>query len=128
MSSPSSPPRFQFSLRWLFVAVTCIAVLIGLGMLPFGQAIVGLLLAISLRGLLPTVAVASAIYGRGDLRAFAIGAVVVCIPLLTTELGSLSFLALVVATISQLIAMGLCGAVAVATRRWLMKQGLSDVK
>ena len=128
MSSLNSPPRFQFSLRWLLIAVTIVAVLIGLGSIPVGQGLVGLLLAISLRGLLPTVAVVSAIYGRGDLRAFAIGAVVCCVPLLTTELGPLSFSGLILGTISQLIAMGLCGAVAIATRRWLMRQEHSDVQ
>ena len=83
-----------------------------------------LLLAILLRGVLPTVAVIGAIYGRGELRAFAIGAVVCSIPVLTTELGPMSFAGLVVGTISQLMAMGLCGVVAVATHRWLARHGL----
>ena len=39
-------PRFQFSLRWLLIAVAIVAVLLGLGPFHIGQVLVGLLLAI----------------------------------------------------------------------------------
>jgi hypothetical protein len=128
MSSHTSPPRFQFSLRWMLVAVAIVAILLGLGSLSIGRGLIGLLLAISLRGVLPTIAVAAAVYGRGDVQAFAVGAVVCSIPILTTEIGSLSFTSLVLGTISQLIAMALCGVTAVATRRWVVRHGLTGGK
>ena len=128
MSNQSPAPRFQFSLRWLLISVAVVALLLGLGSFPIGQGILGLLLAVVLRRLLPTVAIVSAIYGRGDVKAFAIGAAVCSIPILTTEIGPMNFAALGIATVSQLIAMGLCGFVAVATRRWLARHGLGTWK
>ena len=104
------------------------ALVFGLGSFPIGQGLLGLLLAIVLRGLLPTVAIVSAIYGRGDVKAFAVGAAVCSIPVLTTEIGPMNFAALVLGTISQVIAMGFCGFVAVVTRRWLARRGLGSWK
>jgi hypothetical protein len=125
----SSPvPRFQFSVRWLLISVAVVAGLLALASLNVGQVILGLLFTVVLCGLLPTVAVASAVYARGDLRTFAIGAVVASIPLLTSDLGQMGFPALVVGTISQLIAMALCGAAAVVTRRWLDRHGFTREK
>jgi hypothetical protein len=98
--------------------MTVVAVLIVFGALP--------VLAILLRGLLPTVVLIAAIYGRGDVRTFAIGAFVCYVPMLTADIGPLSFSALVLGTISQLVVMGICGAAAVATRRWLVGRGLAD--
>jgi len=128
MSNQSPAPRFQFSLRWLLISVAVVALLLGLGSFPIGQGLLGLLLAIMLRGLLPTVAIVSAIYGRGDVKAFAIGAAVCSIPVLTSDIGPMNFAGLLLATISQLIAMGLCGFVAMATRRWLARHGLGSWK
>jgi len=127
MSKPDSLPRFQFSLRWMLIAVTVVAVLLGLGAFQAGQMLVGLLFAIVLRGVIPTVAVVAAIYGRGDVRAFAIGAVVACAGVLTTELGSIGTAGLVISTISQLVLTAICGIVAVATRRWLDGRGGSSI-
>ena len=63
----SSPPRFQFSLRWLLIAVTVVAVLLGLAVVSDRADDRWLvLLAVLLRGLFPTVAVVAAIYGRGE--------------------------------------------------------------
>jgi hypothetical protein len=128
MSNTSPAPRWQFSLRGLLIAVAVVAVVLGLGSFTIGQGLLGLLIAISLRGVIPTMAVVAAFYGRGDVRVFAMGAVVASVPLLTSELGSTSFPALVAGTIAHLMAMGLCGAAAVATRRWLIRQGMSDDK
>jgi hypothetical protein len=124
MSNSSPAPRFQFSLRWLLISVAVVAVVLGLATFTIGQAFIGLLLAILLRGVFPTIAVISAIYGRGELRTFAIGAVVCSIPVVTSELGPMNSAGLIVGTISQLMAMGLCGVVAVATHRWLARHGL----
>jgi hypothetical protein len=128
MSNTSPALRWQFSLRGLLIAVAVVAVVLGLGSFTIGQGLLGLLIAISLRGVIPTMAVTAAFYGRADVRSFAIGAVVASVALLTGELGSTSFPALVAGTIAQLMAMGLCGAAAVATRRWLIRQGMSDAK
>jgi hypothetical protein len=119
-------PRFQFSLRLLLAAVTIVAVLLGLGAFLTGQLLLGLMLAVLLRGVIPTMAVVTAFYGRGDLRAFAIGAVVVCVPTMTTDLGRLGFGDLVVGTVAQFVAIGFCGFVAVGVRRWLERHGLSN--
>lgn len=123
MSEFLNRPRFQFSLRGLLIAMTVVAILLGLVVFPLGQIIVGLLLAVLLRGVLPTVAVAAAIYGRGRLQAFAIGAVVSCLPILFGDLGPLSFFGLIAALVTQLVAAAVCGIVAVATREWLVRQG-----
>lgn len=128
MSNQSPAPRFQFSLRWLLVSVAIVALVFGLGSFPIGQGLLGLLLAIMLQGLLPTVAIVTAIYGRGDVKAFAIGAAVCSIPILTAEIGPMNLAGLGIATVSQLIAMGVCGFVAVATRRWLARHGLGTWK
>ena len=118
MSSPNPPPLFQFSLKWLLVAVAVIALLLGFGAFP--------LLAVLLRVLLPTVAIVAAIYSRGDVRTFAIGAAVSCIPLLTGEVGRPGISTLFLGTISQLAVMGICGVAAVVTQRWLVRRGLAD--
>jgi hypothetical protein len=130
MSSPSSLPRFQFSLRWLLIAVTIVAVLLGFLSFQIGQILVGLCVFVVLRGIVPTAALAGAIYGRGGLRAFAIGALVPCVPVLTSGAepwdrwgwGFVSGAAI------HLAAIGICGVVAVVARRGLVGQEPSDVK
>ena len=128
MSNESPAPRFQFSLRWLLISVAIVALVFGLGSFPIGQGILWMLLYVASRKLLPTVAIVTAIYGRGDVKAFAIGAAVCTIPVLTTEIGPMNFAALVLGTISQMIAMGLCGFAAMSTRRWLARHGLGSWK
>jgi hypothetical protein len=108
----------------MLIAVTAVAVLFGLFAFPFGRLVFVLLY----RGVIPTVAVVAAIYGRDDLRAFAIGAMVVCVPILTTELGPLTYWTAMEATIAELVAIGACGFAAVAARRWIMRPGGSDAK
>lgn len=122
MPDSSRVPRWQFSLRWLLVAVTLVAVALALGV--FG--LLSLLCGILLRGVLPTISAICAVYSRGDVRAFAIGAVIAFIPLLVGGTESHNFTFLVGTTLSQALAVGLCGLVAVAVRRWLVKHGLAD--
>ena len=73
-SAGTSSPRFQFSLRWLFLVTTLVAVLLGLAMI-FGNAIsqvaAGLLFVV-----FPTPLLVAIVYGRGDLRTFAMGAMI----------------------------------------------------
>jgi len=78
-ASPHQAPRFQFSLAWLLIAVTVVAVLLGVGQWfsPTVLAYVGSLLLSAVLGcILPTPFVVAALFARGDVRAFSIGALV----------------------------------------------------
>jgi hypothetical protein len=116
-------PSFQFSLKWLMTAVTGLAILLALG-IATGGIVTGFLAAVFLRGVMPTVFVVGAIYARRDWRAFSIGAVVSCVPLLTTDIGPITGLGLLAGSIMQLFVAGICGVVAVAVRRWIVGRGL----
>ena len=122
MSDSVRTSRWQFSLRWLLVAVTIFAVLLAIGV----YGLLSVLIAFILRGLLPTVAVIGAIYARGDIRAFAIGATIALLPVLVAGTNSMRFTDVAALIFSQLLMIGLCGAVAVATRRWLISHGMTD--
>jgi hypothetical protein len=119
MSSPNTPPRFQFSLRWLILTVTVVALLLGLWTIlgRFAEAVVAALVLF----VVPTPLVVAAIYGRGDLRTFSIGALV---PFVMTWLRGPApgFFSIALLLLSMLI----CGGVAVVTRRWLARRGLLD--
>jgi hypothetical protein len=104
------------------VAVTVVAVIFALLAIA-GEAFLTAPLAIFLRGVLPTIFVVCAIYGRSDLQTFAIGAVVPCVPLLTTDMGPISGSSLLAASIGQLFVSAICGVVAVAVRRWIVSLG-----
>ena len=108
----------------MLIAVTAVVVLLGLTAAPVGR----LVLVVLLRGVIPTVAVVAAIYGRDELRAFAIGAIVACVPILTTELGPLTSWTAAEATLAELVVIGACGSAAVATRRWIVRQRGSDTE
>jgi hypothetical protein len=74
---PAVRPRFQFSLFWLMVTVTVVAVVLGLGASlgpVFG--VVWYVTYFFVRCVVPTPLVICAIFGRGHARAFAIGALV----------------------------------------------------
>ncbi len=124
MSESGSPsrPRFQFSLRWLLVVVTIVAVLLGLSMI-FGHAI-SQISAIVLFVVFPTPLLVAIIYSRGDMRTFSIGAVVPWVSLIgngpPTSADWGDFLGL---GIWLFFIGGVCGAVAVATRRWIERHG-----
>lgn len=127
-SRPSFPPRFQFSLRWLFVAVTVVAVLLGLLAFQIGQGIAYLCFLFAFRTAIPAAALAGAIYGRGDLQAFAIGALVPCIPVLTSGDAAWDRWGLVFGTVLHLITVGLSGGVAMVTRRLVGRVKLPGIK
>jgi hypothetical protein len=70
---------------------------------------------------LPTPFVVCAIFGRGNLQSFAIGVLVPWAPLMM--MGFPWQNAYIWATFWLLIVGTLCGAIAVATRRWLERSG-----
>jgi hypothetical protein len=116
MSSPA-PPRLQFSLRWLFFAITGLAVFLGLSVLlgsTFAE-IVWLFVSVVLPGPL----VIAAIFGRGTIQAFAIGALV---PWIVWSFGKFplnSWGFSFAMSIYLFLACAISGGLAVATRRWL---------
>ena len=109
-------PRFQFSLWWLMVAITVVCILLFLTV-TFG-GFFGILIASVVWCAIPTPIVIFAIYARGDLQAFAIGALVPWVILLVVlrTPATTSFFA---AVIWLLPMSALCGALAAATRRWI---------
>jgi hypothetical protein len=112
-------PRFQFSMFRLMVVVTLVALLLGLAV-TFGGFINVLLISV-VGCVLPTPLVVCAIFGGKDLRAFAIGALIPWFTQITLRFpapASTAFL-----TIWLLAMGGVCGAVAIATRRWLERTG-----
>lgn len=68
-------PRWQFSLRSILVATTIVAVLLGLGALagPLFAYIASVAATVGLMVLASAIA-AGLVYGRGDVRAFCLGA------------------------------------------------------
>jgi hypothetical protein len=116
----NAPPRFQFSLWWLMIVVSIACVTLGVWeILPRG--IIGYLVVDPfILGLVPTALVTCAIYARGDMRAFAIGALVPLISVVMTRDGQLSVWAIGFWT---LFVGSMCGALAVALRRWLEFRG-----
>jgi len=67
-------PRFQFSLGWLLIAVAVVAIVLGIA--ASFRDFVGAIFIAFVCGVLPTPFVIALIYGRGDVRVFAIGALV----------------------------------------------------
>jgi hypothetical protein len=111
------PPRFQFSLRNLLIAVAVLAVLLGLFAVAGG--ILAWLLAILVVWILPTPLVVAAVYSRGDIRAFSIGALVPWVSRWTNLPIGESLVGVLESTVRLLVIAGICGAVAVSTRRWI---------
>ena len=101
-------PRFQFSLAWLLIAVTVAAILMGLA--SSFRGFIGSLLFVTVCCVLPTPFVIGAIFGRGDIQTFAIGALVPWLTLLPW-ISSMAIWLLILPLI--------CGTLAVVTRRWL---------
>ena len=114
MSAPSAPPRFQFSLRWLFLVVTVLAVLLGAWAL-FGAVLLWLVFTL----VLPAQLVIVAIYGRGALQAAAIGALV---PWLVWSIGDVPRSMSLGNLLIFLVACLASGGLAVATRAWLERR------
>jgi hypothetical protein len=106
---------FQFSLGRLMIIVTVACVLLGVWeILPPGfvdNVVIGSIVL----GVIPTVLITCSVYARGDVQAFAIGALVPWISVLITRDGPLRVWGLG----AWIFIGGLCGVVAVATRRWI---------
>jgi hypothetical protein len=108
-------PRFQFSLWWLMIAVTIVAVLLFLVTRVSG--FVGIVFVSFVVCVVPTPLVICAIYGRGDVRAFSIGAMVPWVIMLSLRFPST--MSSVFEVIWLLLMGGISGVIALATRRWL---------
>jgi hypothetical protein len=101
-------PRFQYSLAWLLIAVTVVAIVMGFA--SSFRGFIGSLLFVTVCCVLPTPFLIAAIFGRGDIRTFAIGALVPWLTLLPW-LSSMAVWLLILPFV--------CGTLAVITRRWL---------
>jgi hypothetical protein len=125
-----SRPRFQFSLRAQMILVTAVAVALGL-FVVIGWEVIWVLFHAVMYCLVPTPLVILAIFGRGELRTFSIGALVPWFsvwgqssPILVMMYGqdfrgAQIFGWLVGSTIFMLVAAAGCGAIAVLTMRWV---------
>ncbi len=113
------PMRLRFSLKWLLIAVTALCILLALSVL-FGDFL-GIMFFGVFFCVLPTPLVICALFGRGDVQAFAVGALVPWVTLIFWAASS-SFVSLV---LSLLILPAACGSIAVATRRFLTRFGAS---
>jgi hypothetical protein len=101
-------PRIRFNFAWLLIAITILAIF--LGMASSFRDFIGSLLFVTLCCVLPTPFVIAAIFARGDIQTFAIGALIPWITLLPW-MSSMAIWLLILPVI--------CGTLAVLTRRWL---------
>jgi hypothetical protein len=101
-------PRFRFNLTWLAIGV--IAAVLLMGVATSFRDFIGSLLFVSVCCVLPTPFVIAAIFARGDIQSFAIGALVPWLTLLPW-MSSMAIWLLILPII--------CGTLAVVTRRWL---------
>jgi hypothetical protein len=110
-------PRFRFSLAWLLMCVTIVALAFGLSV-TLGSLVATLLFAM-VYCVLPTPLLICAVFARGDVQAFAIGAL---IPwwTLSTWLPNASSFAM---AIWLLVMCTVCGVVGMVTRRWIRGAG-----
>jgi hypothetical protein len=110
-------PRFRFSLAWLLICVTVVALALGIS-ITLGSLVATLLFAV-VYCVLPTPLLICAIFARGDVQAFAIGAL---IPWWTsnTWLPSASSFSM---AIWLLVMCTICGVVAAITRRFVRRSG-----
>ena len=112
-------PWFQFSMFRLMVVITLIAILLGLSV-AFG-GLVELFFVSVAWCIIPTPLVVCLIYGKRDVRTFAVGALIPWAAQLAFQ--RLSTESAIAATIWLLVMGGICGAMAVATRHWLEQSG-----
>jgi len=123
---PSPPARFQYSLATLLILMTIVAFALGFMGTTLGETIV-LLVLWTLFSILPAVLVSVAVYARGDLQAFALGALVPMLPLAVngSVFGSrsASILQGLMALVGVVVLGGVCGIAAAATRRLLRGLG-----
>ncbi len=112
---PASPsrrsfllPKFRLGFAWMLVAVAIL--FLAMGAVSSFRDLIGSLFFVSVCCVLPTPLVVAAIFGRGDIQSFAIGALVpwfTLLPWMSTMAMWLLILPLI------------CGTIAVLTRRWL---------
>jgi hypothetical protein len=112
-----SLPRFQFSLGWLLIVVTVICLLLGLADVFDGliQLVIGTLLWCAI----PTPLVICTVYGRGDYQAFSIGGL---IPWVSAVFGTPQLNPFGLGPLVLIIPSAVCGILAVATRRWVVRR------
>jgi len=108
--------RFQFSMKWMLVAIAAICVLLFLSV-TF-RNFVDLALGSIVWCLLPTPLVIVAIYARGDWQAASIGALIPWIALMFLRIPVSS--SLLLATFWLVPMSVICGIVAGVTRRWIV--------
>ena len=108
-------PRIRFSMWWVMVFITIACVFLFFAV-SYGDFI-GLLLASLVWCIMPTPLIIFVVYGRGDLQAFAIGALV---PWITLIVRTPSYVTLLAATFWLVPLCAICGFVAAMTRRWLL--------
>jgi hypothetical protein len=109
-------PRFQFSLAWLMIAISvaCVILFLAATFIDF----FGVLFVSTILWVIPTPLLIIAIFGRGDLQAFAIGALVPWIAHIALRYPATGT-SFVVVSIWLLPNCIICGALAAATRRWI---------
>jgi hypothetical protein len=101
-------PRVRFNFTWLLIAITILAIF--MVMASSFRDFIGSLLFVTFCCVLPTPFVITAIFARGDIQTFAIGALVPWLTLLPW-MPSMAVWLLILPLI--------CGTLAVVTRRWL---------
>ncbi|HEX3601860.1 MAG TPA: hypothetical protein VHU84_17030 [Lacipirellulaceae bacterium] len=106
-------PRFQFSLAWLLICVTIVAIALGLSMVV--GSLLGTLIFAIVYCVLPTPLLICAIFARKDTQAFAIGALVPWWTL-NTWLPNASSISM---SLWLLLMCTICGVLAAITRRWI---------
>jgi hypothetical protein len=121
-------PMVRFSLRWLMIVVAIAAIALVLFSLPLLNAVAVWIATAIFRGVLPSMALVGCIFARGDSRAFSLGVLVASVPVVFGTIGLIAFHTggVLLAAASQLIYCVVCGAVAVASRRWLVRLGLAS--
>jgi hypothetical protein len=117
------PLRFQFSLRGMLIAVAIVAVL--LGAFAVLSDLFAWIMIVFAWYVVPTPLVICALFGRGDIRTFSIGAI---IPWLSGwfngPLNRILFGGPIGLLISLVCTGAICGAIALATRRWIERAGV----
>jgi hypothetical protein len=125
-------PRFRFSLRAQMILVTAVALILGL-FAAGGWQIAWVLLHGLVYCLAPTPLVIIALFGRGELRTFSIGALVPWVGAWTQSPPSFALVYnpglsalqmfgwMLGSTIFMLVSSVACGVLAVFTTRWIAK-------
>lgn len=119
-------PRFQFSLAWLLVAMTAVAVVLAISQTVLGKYIIAAVVSSVVGGIVPAALVIVALFGRGELRVFSIGALVPWVasrPVIRVPMDNSLWLPIVGQWAYTLITAAVCGGVAVVVYRWIQRRG-----